>query len=135
MHLVRGRVDRSVGELETARRAVTEGLHLARQCGLGLYLVELLCEQAELCLASGDLAAAESAAREAVDLASAPDCQFVWGAVEAGHLLGQILASGQRSREACAVLQQALATRRRIGDPRAEQTERLLARVQGPAKA
>jgi hypothetical protein len=130
LHLVRARATRSPGESEAARREVTEGVHLARQCGLGLYHVELLCEQAEQFLAAGDAAAAEPAAREALELASCPDCEFVWGAAEAGHLLGQILAACQRPGEARAVLQEALARRRRLGDPRAEQTERLLARLE-----
>jgi hypothetical protein len=130
LHLVRARAARSAGEPEAARHAVTEGIHLARQCGLGLYQVELLCEQAEQSLAAGDAAAAEAAAREALELASSPDCQFAGGAAEAGHLLGQILTACQRSNEARAVLQDALATRRHLGDPRAEQTERLLVRLE-----
>ena len=32
-------------------------------------------------------------AREALQRASAADCQFQWGAAEAGHLLGQALAA------------------------------------------
>jgi hypothetical protein len=129
LHLVRSRAARSAGESDAACRAVAEGVHLARQCGLRLCQVELLCEQAEQLLAAGNPAAAESAVREALELATSADCQFMWGAAEAGHLLGQILAAGNHCSEARAVLQEALATRRRLGDPRSEQTERLLARL------
>jgi hypothetical protein len=125
-HLIRARSAREDGDRAAARRAVDEGMHLARRCGLGLYHVELLCEQAEAFLADGDAAAAEAAAREALQRASAADCQFQWGAAEAGHLLGQALAARQDHRGAVGVLQETLDLRQRLGDPRAGQTERLL---------
>jgi hypothetical protein len=110
---------------------VEEGLHLARRCGLGLYHIELLCAQAELSLGGGDLTTAEAAARDAFEQARGVDCQFLWGAAEAGHLLGQTLAARGEDRAAAAVLQEALALRRQLGDPRAVQTKRLLQGVQG----
>jgi hypothetical protein len=128
-HLTRARTERSGDNAEAARRAVSEGLHLAGQCGLGLYHVELLCEQAELGLAGGDPAAAEQSAREALRRAAAPDCQFQWGAVQAGHLLGQALARQSQTREARAILKETLAMRRHIGDPGADLTERLLGQL------
>src|SRR5262249_20946057 len=91
LHLMRSRVARRGGDLVLARQALDEGLHLARHCGLGLYHVDLLCEQAELGLAEEEAAAAEASAREALRRASAAECQFLWGAAEAGHLLGQAL--------------------------------------------
>ncbi len=127
LHLVRARAARTASDGEVAQRAVTEGLHLARQCGLGLYHIELWCEQAEICLARADSPAAEQMAGAALERASAADCQFLWGAAEAGHLLGQALAAQHKVREACAALNQTLNLRRRIGDPRAWHTEQLLA--------
>jgi hypothetical protein len=127
LHLVRARVARTVGDGEAAQCAVHEGLHLARQCGLGLYHIELLCEQAEICLARADSPVAEQVAGEALERASAADCQFVWGAAEAGHLLGQSLMAQRRFPEARAVLNRALELRQRIGDPKIRQTEQLLA--------
>jgi hypothetical protein len=126
-HLTRARLVRTVTRAEAAAAHVAEGLQLARLCGLGLYQVELLCEQAEVWLASGDGAAAERAAREAFQLASAQKCQFAWGAAQAGHLLGQALLWQARPGEARAILQEALELRRRIGHPGAAATERLLA--------
>src|SRR5262249_12146282 len=87
LHLMRARTARTAGGLELARRAAVEGLHLARQCGLGLYHVDLLCEQAEIWLVQQEAQAAEESAREAVQRASSPDCQFLWGAAEAGFLV------------------------------------------------
>jgi hypothetical protein len=129
LHLVRSRAARSLADRDAAQRAVDEGLHLARQCGLGLYHVELLCEQAELFLARADAPAAETVAREALRRASAADYQFLWGATQAGHLLGQALIRQKRMPEARAVLGKALALRLGVGDPGAEATETLLANL------
>ncbi|HZY87767.1 MAG TPA: hypothetical protein VFE78_23220, partial [Gemmataceae bacterium] len=118
MHLIRARSARG-GDGEEAQRAVSEGLHLARQCGLGLYQVELLCVQAEVMLDRGDAPAAERTAGEALWRASAADCRFAWGEAEARQLLGQALVLQQRRAEARPVLEAALALRRRLGDPRA----------------
>ena len=68
-------------------------------------------------------------AREALRLASHADCQFVWGAAEAGHLLGQALRAQHKIGEARAILDRTLGLRRRLGDPRAADTERLLGQV------
>ncbi len=127
MHLHRARLD-----LDTAKdsHALTEGLQVARSCGLGLYLVELLCEQAETVLGS-DPVAAERAAREALQQSSAAQCQFQWGAAAAGHLLGKSLLAQGRGAEARAFLEKTLALRRRLGDPRAVFTEQLLEQSAG----
>jgi hypothetical protein len=111
---------------EAAQRAVNEGLHLARSCGLGLYHVELLCVQAQLVLARGDAPGAEHLAREALWRAAAADCQFAWGEGKARHLLGQALAVQQRLGEARDALEAALELRESIGDPRRVETEWLL---------
>src|SRR5262249_34693832 len=126
-HLVRSRFARAAGQPAIAQAALTEGLHLARQCSLGLYHIELLCTQAELCLADGNAAAAEPPARDALARASAQACQFLWGAAQAGHLLGQSLSAQARPREARAILQKILGLRERIGDPGRQATEGLLA--------
>src|SRR5262249_44016026 len=66
LRLIDARDSRDSGELSRARRTMQEGLHLAQRCGLGLYQIGLLCEQAEVLLVEGDPAAAETAAREAL---------------------------------------------------------------------
>jgi hypothetical protein len=130
-HLVRARAGLDAADTEGAQRALNEGLHLARRCGLGLAHVELLCAQAELCLARADAVAAERLAGEALWRASASDCRFAWGEAEARHLLGCALAAQHRRREARAALEEALAVRRRLGDPRREETVRVLAELPG----
>src|SRR5262249_25228332 len=100
-----------------------------RHCGLGLYHVDLLCEQAELGLAEEEAAAAEASAREALRRASAAECQFLWGAAEAGHLLGQALVLQERNGEARDRLDEPLALRARRGAPRGEDTEWLLGKL------
>jgi hypothetical protein len=126
LHLVRARLARAEGQTNNAQSAVTEGLHVARQCGLGLYLVELLCEQAEILLIKEDAPAAEQTAREAWHRALSASCQFMWGAAQAGHLVGQALCNQKRFEEAGAVLKKTLLLRQRIGDPAAVATEHLL---------
>jgi hypothetical protein len=128
-HLVRARLARDRKDLIAAQHAVDEGLHIARQCGLGLYHIELLCEQAEICLDRNHAPAAERLAREAQRRALGADCQFLWGAAAAGHLVGEALVVQKRSREARTALAEALALRRRIGDPGEEVTAHLLTMV------
>jgi hypothetical protein len=124
-HLTRARYLRP-GNPESAQLAVVEGLHVARQCSLGLYLIELLSEQAEIFMVRGDFTAAEQTAREALQRASAPDCQFMWGAAQAGHLLGQSLTSQKDFRAARDILLQTRELRHRIGDPGVAATEKFL---------
>lgn len=129
LHLVRARLARAAGEGEAAQRAADEGLHVARHCGLGLALVELLCEQAEIALARSDPAAAEDFACAALERAVADDCRFAWGEAEALHLWGRTLIGQGRTDQARAALTKALDLSRRIGDPRAAEVERLLGRL------
>ena len=128
LHLVRAQSERDAGNLPAARRAADEGVHAASQSGLGLYHILLLIARAETLLAD-EPEAAERSAREALNLASAPNCRFCWGEWEARHLVGESLAAMGRSAEARALLQQALRFRRRVGDPRAKETQALLSRL------
>jgi hypothetical protein len=86
-HLVRARAERRGGRFAAAQQALDEGLHVARQCGLGLYHIELLCEQAEVLLATGLWTGlAEQSACEALERAADPCCQFAWGKASAEEL-------------------------------------------------
>ena len=135
------RIAKRSGDVRAAQLAANEGLHLARQSGLGLFLIELLCVQAELQLGGARSAAsllggaqadpAEQSAREAVRLATAPECQFAWGHVEAGHLLGRSLLAQGRREEALATLETVHRAQLRIGDHRAGQTEALIKSISG----
>lgn len=91
-HLITARAAGDAGQGEEAQRAVNEGLHLARVHGLGLYYIELLCQQGEINLARGDAPAAERMAREALGRATANDCRFAWGEAEARRLLDKARA-------------------------------------------
>jgi hypothetical protein len=101
---------------------------MARQCGLRLYQILLLNARAEILLES-DLASAELSARDALVLASSADCRFGWGEAEAGHLLGQALASQGRYSEALDVIEETLALRTTLNDPARAETERLRNRL------
>jgi hypothetical protein len=129
LHLIQARLALDAEDRAAARGAIDEGLHLAHRCGLRLYRIELLCQQAEVCLADANVADAETAAREALQSCSAPHCQFVWGAAEAGHLLGQALAARGDKSAAQAALRNALDLRRRLDDPKTGSTERLLLQI------
>lgn len=126
LHLTEARAHRQMEDRATAARAVSDGLHLARRCGLRLYLIDLLCELAEQHLAGLEATEAEAAAREALGQSLAADCRFLWGAAEAGHLLGQSLVQQRRVVAAGAALEEALNHRRRLGHPQVAQTEALL---------
>jgi hypothetical protein len=129
LHQVRARAPGPVAGPDASRRAVVEGLRTARHFGLGLFEIELLCDYAELLLIGGNVPAAEEAAREALRRASDSACQFLWGAAQAGHLVGQALSMQQRFGQAREFLEKTLLLRRQIGDPRAAATENLLAIV------
>jgi len=125
-HLFCARRWRRAGEFQRASAQLDEGLHIARQSGLGLYLVEMLCERAELLLNCSQTVEAEGCAREALRFASMVDRQFLWGSAQAGHLVGRTLITQRRLGEARTILEETRALRLRIGDFRVEQTETLL---------
>jgi len=175
--LVRGRVElsafsgqRSAGEeeeaeehIEAAGVAIEEGLRIARECGYGIYHIDLLAERARLALLVGHAEAAEADARVALEegvhpapetglpellAATDPECGYAWGEGDARHLLAEALllraaqALGSATFDPAAEtppdvrdltaaardqLEQCLALRRRIQDPKAEQTEQVLA--------
>ncbi|MCI0464862.1 MAG: hypothetical protein L0Z62_48695, partial [Gemmataceae bacterium] len=102
---------------------------LARQCGLGLYLIDLGCERAEALLARGEAQAAEDAAHEAWARACAPDCGTPWGGARAAQLLARASLEQGRAREAWAMLIGVRNTRQGLGDPLLRETEELLARL------
>jgi hypothetical protein len=116
-HLMRARAAQTAGDHAAAARAIDEGLHTARQAGLGLYQIELLCEQAELLLADTDAGAAKDVARGALQFACARRCRFFWGAAAAAHLLGVSLARQGRDEESRAVLAEERALRGAAGSP------------------
>lgn len=117
------------GDLSTAQAEADDGLRQARLCGFGLKLIELLITQSAIHLARPDPQRALAAAREALDLATAPHCGYAWGEADAAHAWGLAFeALGQRE-QAQRAFRQALAVRERIEHPQAEATRTALARL------
>ena len=114
------------GDIPAALAPWTKGCD-SRPSGLGLFQVELLCLQAGLLLKESEPDDAEQAARTAIKLASAAECQFQWGAAKAGHLLGRSLLRQDRRDEARAILEKVRALRQRIGDPGSSRPRRCCA--------
>jgi hypothetical protein len=130
-HLVRARAAMNEGDTRAARLAIDEGLSLAAHCGLRLSHVDLLCLSAGMALKDSQPSEAEQAARTAVKIASAADCEFQWGAAKAGHLLGRALLAQERREDARQVLEKVCTLRERIGDPRITRTRGLLKEIAG----
>jgi hypothetical protein len=80
-------------------------------------------------LAWPDADEALAAAREALDLATAPECKDAWGEADAAHgwsLAFEALGQRDHARRA---FEQALAVRTRIEHPQAQATRDALARL------
>jgi len=86
--------------------ALEDGLRIARECGYGIYHIDLLLVRAQLALHEGRAADAERDVRIALDegvhpptesgfpellAATDPECLYAWGIVEGRHLLGEAL--------------------------------------------
>lgn len=155
LHLTQARLSTDKRRYETAQAALTEGLHIAERCKFGLYHIDLLNEQGRLyvlqgkmkeaqrvalCALNGMLEDGEPAPRPDLPLkkqrrnsplsvigAKHPECQYVWGEAQAGHLLGQALMAQEHVAEARNVLQHTLTLRTAIRDHLANQTRQLLA--------
>ncbi len=125
--------------LKQARESIEEGLWLARDCGFGLFHIDLLLLRARLALEEGDAGSAEQDARSALDeghhpaaatgqpalpAITDPQCGYLWGAALARRLLGQSLlmkaeqtpgAKVELIEEGRLWLEASAATRRRLG--------------------
>jgi len=92
--------------LREARHAVAVGLRIARECGFGIFYIDLLLLRAAIALEEGDAVGAESNARIALErgeeppvecgqprllAAIDPDCGYAWGEGLARHLLAEAL--------------------------------------------
>jgi hypothetical protein len=55
-----------------------------------------------------------------------PKCQFVWGSAKAGYLYGQSLLISGETIKAKKCLEENLTLQKKIGDPGASETEKLL---------
>lgn len=117
------------GDLNTARAEAEDGLRQTRLCGYRLRVIELLITSSAIDLAWPDADRALAAAREALDLATAPECKDAWGEADAAHAWGLAFeALGQREH-AQRAFGQSLAVRERISHPQADVTRAALARL------
>lgn len=117
------------GDLAAAHAEAEDGLRQARLCRYGLHVIELLITLSAIDLAWPDPARALASAREALDLATAPDCQYAWGEADAAHAWGLAFEALGEREHAQRAFTQALAVRERIEHPQAEATRAALARV------
>jgi tetratricopeptide (TPR) repeat protein len=120
--LIRGDTQAALGEAEI-------GLLNATTCGYGLLRIELLVAVAQIRLAWPDPPQAIQAAREALDLASHPDCGYAWGEADAAQVWGEAYFANREFALAQRAFTRALEVRRRIEHPGADETERWLQRT------
>jgi hypothetical protein len=120
--LTRGDTQGALGEAET-------GLLHAVACGYGLLRIELLVALARIHLAWPDPAKAIQSAREALDLATHPNCQYAWGEADAAQVWGEAYFANHEPALARRAITQALAVRTRIEHPGVADTERWLGMV------
>jgi tetratricopeptide (TPR) repeat protein len=120
--LARGDPQAALGEAET-------GLLHAVACGYGLLRIELLVTLARIRLAWPDPSKAIQAAREALDLATHPDCGYAWGEADAAQAWGEAYFANSELALAQRAFTRALEVRRRIEHPGTSETERWLART------
>jgi tetratricopeptide (TPR) repeat protein len=120
--LASGDPQAALGEAET-------GLMHAVSCGYGLLRIELLVVLARIRLAWPDAPKAIQAAREALDLASHPDCQYAWGEADAAQVWGEAYFANHEPTLAKRAFTRALDVRKRIEHPGVAETEKWLARA------
>ena len=115
--LARADIQAALGEAET-------GLLHAATCRYRLLQIELLVALARIRLAWPDPAKAIQSAREALDLATAAECQYAWGEADAAQVWGEAYFANHEPALAHRAFTQALAVRKRIEHPGVAETER-----------
>lgn len=128
-HLLTARHLQSVGDYQAALHEADSGLVHAVACGYGLLGIELLIALARIRLAWPDPPKAIQAAREALDLATDPDCGFAWGEADAAQVWGEAYLANYEPTLAKRAFERALAVRKRIRHPGIAETEEWLARA------
>ena len=126
-HSLAARQALAQADLGRARAEAEDGLRQARLCGYRLKEIELLVTLSAIHLAWPDPAAALAAARQALDIATAPDCGYAWGEADAAHAWGLAFVALGQPEPARRAFTQALAARQRIGHPQAAATRTALA--------
>lgn len=128
-HALAARHALALRDLPTALAEADDGLRQAQLCGFRLKEIELLVTLSAIHLATPDPAQALAAARQALDLATAPDCGFAWGEADAAQAWGLAFVALGQPEPARRAFTQALAVRERIGHPEVQATREALARL------
>lgn len=130
-HLLAARHLLTSGDTQAALGETETSLLHAVACGYGLLRIELLVVLARIRLAWSDPPKAIQSAREALDLATHPDCQYAWGEADAAQVWGEAYFANHEPALAHRAFTQALAVRKRIEHPSVAETERWLGMVAG----
>jgi hypothetical protein len=105
------------------------GLLQAVSCGFRLLRIKLLITLAQIHLGWPDAPKAIQAAREALDLATAPECQYAWGEADAAQVWGEAYFANHEPELARRAFTRALEVRKRIEHPGVAETERWLGMI------
>ena len=116
-------------DLTAAVAEAEEGLRQADACRFGLYAIDLHLALARAHLERLDPRAALAQARQALDLAAAPDCGYAWGEADAAHLAGVAHLRLNEPELARRRLLRAVELRERIRHPRLDDSRAALARL------
>jgi tetratricopeptide (TPR) repeat protein len=128
-HLLTARHLLASGDPQSAFGEAEAGLLHAVSCGYGLLRIELLVTLARIRLAWPDPPKAIQAAREALDLAADPECQYAWGEADAAQVWGEAYFANHEPTLAKRAFTRALEIRKRIEHPGVGETERWLGLV------
>jgi len=128
-HLLAARHQLYRGDPQTALGEAEIGLLHAKTCGFGLLRIELLIALAQIRLAWPDPPQGIQAAREALDLATHPECGYAWGEADAAQVWGEAYFANREFALAQRAFTRALEVRRRIEHPKTSETEQWLART------
>ena len=128
-HLLSARYFLASWDLQAAVSEAETGLLHAVSCGYQLLRIELLVVMAQVHLAWPDPPKAIQAAREALDLATHPDCQYAWGEADAAQVWGEAYFANHEPALAQRAFTQALAVRKRIEHPGVAESEKWLGLV------
>ncbi|MRG95863.1 helix-turn-helix domain-containing protein [Polyangium spumosum] len=122
VHELAARIALARGALFEAAREALTGERLAEACGLALFRARLFALGLEVALARGD----EEAAERAKDAPRRVLAEDAWGRADVLHWAGLCLASAGDAALAQRYLEEALATRERLGHPGQDATRRAL---------
>jgi tetratricopeptide (TPR) repeat protein len=128
-HLLAARQALAIGDNQAALAEAELGLLHAETCGHKLLRIELLIALARLRLAWPDPPAAIQAARQALDLATGPECGYAWGEADAAQAWGEAFVANGEPELAQRAFSRAHVVRQRIRHPGIKETESWLARI------